>query len=131
MTNWLIGLLVTATLFFGGADAFNACRAEQPAAARIAPGDVRWANLDAFEAQVRADLPIGTPKSNVDTYLRGWGIPYGYSEPNTGLGENSFMVTIKNIGPRMGFTSYLVIRIQLDASKRVSSIDFHVEYDAP
>jgi hypothetical protein len=101
--------------------------------ARIMPSDVTLDNLSDYEAQVRRDLPIGTPKGEVEAYLDHYNIPHSFIPPNTVYppASNSFQATLENIGVRIIFPAGLLMKIFLDDQDKVREITFHVEYDAP
>ena len=92
-------------------------------ARRILPSEVNLANLDAFEDQMRTDLPKGTAKRDVKKYLDKWNILYNLSYD--GL---SYYAAIENLGMRSVFRASLVIRIYLDADEEVDHLAFRVEY---
>jgi hypothetical protein len=100
---------------------------------RISPSKVTLDNLEAYKAQVRRDLPIGTPKEEVETYLTRGGIPHDYfgAYPIYGRNGNSFQGTLKNIGTYLIFRANLLIRILLDDQNKVRQIIFRVDCDAP
>ena len=95
---------------------------------RISPSEVTLSNLDAFEAQMRRDLPIGTPKQDVEAYLTQSKIRHGFTEGRSGPFGPLFQATIENIGRRVVFTASLAIRIHLDPDGKVDEITFRVEY---
>jgi len=95
---------------------------------RISPSEVTLDNLEEYEAQVRRDLPIGTPKEDVEAYLTRCGLPYDSIGPNPLYDANSFQTTIENIGIRVIFQASLFIRIRLDQQDKVKEILFRVDY---
>ncbi len=97
---------------------------------RILPDQVNLANLEAFEEQMRHDLPVGTAKKDVETYLNRWRIRYGFidSAPIYGPDGNSFHAVLENIGKRSIFTARLSIWIRLGENEEVREIDFRVTY---
>jgi hypothetical protein len=97
---------------------------------RISPSEVTLDNLEAFEAQMRRDLPIGTSKEDVEAYLTRCGLRYDFVGLNPGYGPdaNSFQTTIENIGIRVIFMAHLLIRIRLDQHDKVKEIYFRVDY---
>lgn len=97
----------------------------------ISASEVRLSNLDAFEAQVRHDIPLGTQKQTVETYLSREKIPHFFADSSYEEGGNEFYGTLKNIGARWGFPASLAIRIHLDQGERVDKVWFRVDYDAP
>ena len=69
------------------------------------------------------DLPLGTSKAEVESYLDRFGLKYAYVSPHRGLSAG-----IDNIGLRGPFQPSLAIWIFLDADDRVKEITFRVEY---
>jgi hypothetical protein len=140
LRRWAQALLLSGSIFQAGlAAAFfvdsDTLRLPRPSPVtaigtdRISPSEVNLSNLDLFEAQLRQDLPVRTPKQEVEAYLTRWNIPHSFADPGIGLGENTFYGTLKNIGVRAGiFMASLAIRIHLDADARVDGIKFRVDY---
>jgi hypothetical protein len=98
---------------------------------RIGARQVNLSNLDAFEAQIRHDIPRGTSKKAVEAYLVRERIPHGFADASYGDAGNEFYGTLKNIGIRLGFEANLAIRVRLDGAGKVDVISFRVDYDAP
>jgi hypothetical protein len=97
----------------------------------LSSSEVKLSNLAAFEAQVHLDIPLGTPKQAVETYLSREKIPHFFADAGYGDGGNEFYGTLKNIGSRWGFPANLAIRIHLDQKEKVDKVWFRVDYDAP
>ncbi|MEO3427261.1 hypothetical protein AAFN88_00285 [Pelagibius sp. CAU 1746] len=97
---------------------------------RILPREVTLENLDAFEKQLLRDLPVGTTKQDVETYLKRWEISYTYLPPDSGWLEysNSFYATLDNIGSRNFLRASLSISIVHDEEDKVRAIWFSVKY---
>jgi hypothetical protein len=96
---------------------------------RIGASDVTLANLDAFKAQLQQDLPIGTPKHEVETYLTRGGFRHLFLDnPVYGQYHKTFQVVLLDIGSRLGFTTTLNIWIHLDDGDRVREIAFRLQY---
>lgn len=53
-----------------------------PTPERIRPEDVNYRNYETFVEEIRSDLPVGTPKAEVQSYLasRGIGFSAGWDE---------------------------------------------------
>ena len=82
-------------------------------------------NVDAFEQKMRADLPIGSTKEEVENYLIKKGIQYQYFES-----DKTFYAGIPKIGRRMlVYNAYLSIKIKLNDSEQLQALDFRVIYD--
>jgi hypothetical protein len=99
----------------------------------ISAEEVTLFNADAFEEQLRRDIPHGTPKDVVETYLFQHNIGYVFEPASEFAGPhgNAFYGSIENIGTRVMFSAHLAIRIFLDPEGRVREIVFRVDYDAP
>ena len=97
---------------------------------RIHPSEVTLENVEAFQEQVRRDLPVGTAKKDVEEYLINWGIRHLYLEPVPIYGRygNSFQCAIGYIGVRRGFDARLTFYIHLDGIDAVREISFSVKY---
>ena len=126
----LPGLMLCAScvalfgMFLAGRSAWQA-----RASRRIAPHEVTLSNVAAFEKQLLADLPPGTPKREVESYLTQWNIRHSYADEVYGIGGNTFYGTIENIGTWRGlFEASLAILIHLDADDRVKSIESQIVY---
>src|SRR5262245_26563336 len=88
--------------------------------AQILPGQVTLSNVEAFKQQMRRDLPVGTPKAEVEEYLTRWKILHSFYGPAYGPFGNAFGARIPDIALRLGlFPSDLNIKIYLDASDRL------------
>lgn len=100
---------------------------------RIPANKVTLGNVEAFEKQVARDLPVGTPKDNVEAYLIHEKITHSFysSDPIYGPDGNTFQGTIRNIGVRLIFEGDLAIRIHLNAQDKVDKVWFRIDYDAP
>jgi hypothetical protein len=113
----------------------NSNRSESVATKRISVSEVRLSNLNAFAAQVRREVPLGTPKREVEVYLSKQHIRCGFAEPDPDISDPNiqsvFAGTIQNIGTRWGFPASLAIRIHLNGMDKVDKIWFRVDYDAP
>jgi len=107
----------------GGLRAEELSGSEAPIEHRILPSEVRLSNLDAFEAQLRKDLPPGTAKTEVESYLGRSGLKHAYVSPH-----RAFSASIDNIGLRGPFQASLLILIYLGTSDQVKEVAFYVEY---
>jgi hypothetical protein len=69
-------------------------------------------------AQLRHDLPVGTPSAKVNAYLTAHGWMHGYLPD-----EHQWLAGVRNVGPRLSFTREdLAIKIDLDRNNRLKSI---------
>ncbi len=69
-------------------------------------------------AQLRRELPIGTPSSQVDAYLAAHGWQHSFLPD-----ERSYLAGIRNVGSRFSFTREdIAILINFDKSGRLTSI---------
>jgi hypothetical protein len=96
---------------------------------RILPTKVSLSNVDVFEKQMRSDLPPGTAKDEVESYLTRWKIPHSFANSRYPVGGNTFQGEIEHIGERMIiFDTSLAIRIHLDGDEKVDEIKFRLDY---
>ncbi len=97
---------------------------------RISPHDVSVENVEAFKAQLRSDVPKGTPKGQVRAYLARLKINYRFVDPNPIKLDDSnyFQGKIDNIGMRSGFQTSLEFWIRLDKTDAVKGIEFSEVY---
>lgn len=93
---------------------------------RILPSDVTMDNHEAFQEQMRRDLPLGTAKADVEAYLTRWRIPYDFFGPNYGALGNSFHAVVEDLGMYHGYTPRLSAWIYLDDANLVREIRFHL-----
>lgn len=71
-----------------------------------------------LETQLRRDLPVGTPSSQVDSYLTAHGWQHSFLPD-----ERSYLAGIRNVGSRFSFTREdIAVRINFDKSGRLTSI---------
>jgi hypothetical protein len=71
-----------------------------------------------LEAQLRRELPIGTPSSQVDAYLTAHRWQHSFLPD-----ERSYLAGIHNVGARFSFTREdIAIRINVDKSGHLESI---------
>jgi hypothetical protein len=127
----LAALMGAALLAISNNNVFNGPKNAGLTTRRVITSELNFANIDAFESQIRRDVPLGTSKQRVEVYLSRENIPHGLAQPNSGVGENTFYGTVKNVGTRLGFEASLAIRIHLDQKEKVDKIWFRVDYDAP
>jgi hypothetical protein len=72
-----------------------------------------------LEAQLRRELPIGTPSSQVEAYLMAHGWQHSFLPD-----ERSYLAGIRNVGSRFSFTREdIAIRIDVDKSGRLKAIN--------
>ncbi len=71
-----------------------------------------------LQAQLRRELPIGTPSSQVEAYLTAHGWRHSFLPD-----EHSYLAGIRNVGSRFSLTREdLAVRIDVDKSGRLESI---------
>jgi hypothetical protein len=97
---------------------------------RIDPYEVNLSNLEAFKEQLRRDLPPGTPKEDVETYLTRWRIAHHFSGPNSPARStrNIFYALIEDIAVLPIYRVSLQIDIRLDDHDSVKDIEFMTTY---
>jgi hypothetical protein len=100
-----------------------------PSAERILPQDVSTRNLEAYEAQFRRDIPVGTPKAEVEGYLTRMNIRHLFLPSSIyGNDGNVFQAVFNDIGTVLGFQASLGIWIRLDEEDKVREIVFRLQY---
>jgi hypothetical protein len=81
-------------------------------------GCARGPDPHRLEAQLRRDLPVGTPSSEVDTYLTAHGWQHNFLPD-----ERSYLAGVRNVGSRFSFTREdIAIRIDVDKSGQLTAI---------
>jgi hypothetical protein len=81
-------------------------------------GCARGPEPQTLEAQLRRDLPRGTPSQRIDEYLKahGW-------KPSFLPQERSYLAGVMNVGPRFSFTREdIAIRIDVDKAGGLTAI---------
>jgi len=83
-----------------------------------AGGCARGPEPHQLEAQLRRDLAVGTPSSQVDEYLTAHGWQHSFLPD-----ERSYLAGVRNVGPRFSFTREdIAVRIDFDEGGRLTSI---------
>lgn len=107
------------------------------ASERIRPEDVNYRNYEVFVDEIRSDLPAGTPKDEVQSYLLDRGIGFGnakdedvrVSPPRV---EHYIVFLIRGIRKMFIFGhTDLQVRIYLSEEGRVSRIEPIIIRTAP
>ena len=71
-----------------------------------------------LETQLRRELPVGTPSSQVEAYLTAHGWRHSYLPD-----ERSYLAGIRNVGSRFSFTREdIAIRIDVDKGGHLTAI---------
>lgn len=71
-----------------------------------------------LEAQLRRELPVGTPSTQVEAYLTAHGWRHSYLPD-----ERSYLAGIRNVGSRFSFTREdVAIRIDIDKGGHLTAI---------
>jgi len=71
-----------------------------------------------LEEQLRRELPLGTPSSQVEAYLTAKGWRHSYLPA-----ERSYLAGVINVGPRLSFTREdIAIRIDMDKGGHLTAI---------
>jgi hypothetical protein len=84
----------------------------------FAAGCARGPEPQKLEAQLRRELPRGTPARQVEAYLTAKGWRHSYLPD-----ERSYLAGIRNVGPRFSFTREdIAIRIDVDKGGRVTAV---------
>ena len=95
---------------------------------RIPPSDVTLENLEAFQEQVRYDLPVGTAKRDVEEYLTLWQMPHDFFGRSYGSLGNSFHAVVEDLGLYHGFIPRLSVWIYLDDKDLVREVKFRTTF---
>jgi hypothetical protein len=98
---------------------------------RILASQVTLSNVELFKLQVIRDLPIGTAKEDVESYLTSLMVEHSFADTRSLIDQNTFYGGIENIGFRLGFPGSLAIRIHVDANDKVDKVSFRIDYLAP
>jgi len=82
---------------------------------------------------MRRDLPVGTPKADVESYLTRENIPHAFLSADKiyGHDDSLFHAVLRNIGIRVIFSADLSIWIHIDQNDRLREIRSRIQYDAP
>jgi hypothetical protein len=81
-------------------------------------GCARGPEPQQLEAQLRRELPIGTPSSQVDVYLTAHGWRHSFLPD-----ERSYLAGIRNVGSRFSFTREdIAVRIDIDKGGHLKAI---------
>ena len=84
----------------------------------LAAGCARGPEPRQLEAQLRRELPIATPSSQVDAYLTAHGWQHSYLPD-----ERSYLAGVRNVGSPFSFTREdIAIRIDFDKGGRLTAI---------
>ena len=96
----------------------NRARAALLALAIGVSGCARGPTPHLLQAQLKRELPIGTPSSQVDAYLTAHGWQHSFLPD-----ERAYLAGIRNVGSRFSFTREdIAIRINIDKSGGLKSI---------
>ena len=97
----------------------NSARVALAVLAIAVSGCIRGPEPHRLEAQLRRELPIGTPSSQVDAYLTAHGWQHSFLPD-----ERSYLAGIRNVGSRFSLTREdIAIRIDIDKSGRLKAIN--------
>jgi len=81
-------------------------------------GCVRGPEPHQLEAQLRHDLPPGTPAAQIESYLTAHGWRHSFLPD-----ERSYLAGVINVGPRFSFTREdIAIRIDVDKRGRLKGM---------
>jgi hypothetical protein len=97
----------------------NSARVALAVLAIAVSGCIRGPEPHRLEAQLRRELPIGTPSSQVDAYLTAHGWQHSFLPD-----ERSYLAGVRNVGSRFSLTREdIAIRIDIDKSGRLKAIN--------
>ena len=81
----------------------------------------------AIETEVKKDLPIGTPREKVDSYLTSHKIGHTFYKP-----ENRIYALVPDTRKSVfGFSGSLSVTFSFDASDSLTNIQSQVQYTGP
>ena len=100
---------------------------EPESAGHILPRNVTAQNVAFFEEQVRKDIPIGTPASDVVDYLNFWKIKNEFHIQDRTVSKNTILAVLEDLGRSGPFRASLAMYFELVENK-VASIRFRIEY---
>ena len=96
----------------------NRARAALLALAIGISGCVRGPDPHQLEAQLRRELPLGTPSGQIDAYLAAHGWRHSYLPD-----ERSYLAGVSNVGSRFSLTREdIAIRIDVDKGGHLTAI---------
>ena len=129
---WLLALLASLSAIAGAsiwADSAVRDNGDRCPQGRMPFSCLTWVTVDRYERQLRADLPIGTPRQQVEDYLRREDIAYLEEAP---LPSGSRQLRIDRswkflIGGSVG----LEIRIVFSPNGEVAEIRYHRLMNTP
>ena len=97
----------------------NRARAALLTLAIALSGCIRGPEPHELQAQLRRELPIGTPSSQVEAYLTAHGWQHSFLPD-----ERSYLAGVRNVGSRFSLTREdIAIRIDIDKSGRLKAIN--------
>lgn len=97
----------------------NLVRAALLALAIGITGCARGPEPQQLEAQLRHDLPVGTPSSQIDAYLTAHGWRHSFLPD-----ERSYLAGVSNVGSRFSLTREdIAIRIDVDKSGHLRALN--------
>lgn len=100
---------------------------------RLEAGEVTLRNHEAYEVQLRADLPTGTPKADVARHLASQGVEYhfldpAYSTKHDPLMGNAYVFRLRRIGTTILFETDLVCEVHFDPQDKSDNVRCTLDY---
>jgi hypothetical protein len=128
LTRVLIALLVSSSC--GAAFGEECARvpgatggADAAGAHRMTAKEVHLSNVASFDAQLRRDIPLGTKRVDVETYLEQLAVDFSYVAPH-----HAYSAGIPYVGVRAVFQASLTFWIMFDEDERVKEVTCRVYY---
>jgi hypothetical protein len=106
---------------------FSGRRADQVMMADRTVTDIHKKSPEGLEHEIRSELPIGSPLTTVDEYLKKRGIEFSFEAPTKTL----YATAHKLKGSTMLFSNSLTLRFCFDNASKLKSIDAKVSYTGP
>src|ERR1035437_6137024 len=95
--------------------------------AKNATIDVRLADAEVLEREIRVGLPLGSSLSSVEGYLSKRGIEFGFEAPS----KTVYAIMRKMKGSSSFASKSLALRFHFDDDLKLKSIDSEVVYTGP
>lgn len=90
----------------------------------LADSRITMKNIENFKSTFNSELPVGSSRADVESYLAKLNLEYSYVES-----ERKFYAIIPKIGRyRIIYESSLLIRVQMDVADKVEKIEYKIEH---
>jgi hypothetical protein len=106
---------------------FSARKADHVLTADGTMTDIHGMSPATLEHQIRSELPIGSPLTTVDEYLKKRGIEFSFEAPTKTLHATARKLE----GSTMLYSKSLTLQFYFDDASKLESIDAKVSYTGP